>query len=201
MLVASSAVSPSLLSCEHGGADYVSWVVRAPSRGLERAEKKLHSRVRRVLWEYEPLRASHAEIDIAIVDQTVRLRGRVRTLPQKLIARVLVERMTDVEEVTNELIADPEVVRAVADALAEDERTAAYVVRVDSRHGIVVLRGEVPSEAVQQAAIDIAGAVPLVSSVRNALAVGGDARPAVALTRPSLSADEPNPGTGTTVGA
>jgi osmotically-inducible protein OsmY len=175
----------------------MSWVIRAPARELERAEKKLYTRVRRVLWDYEPLRASHAEIDIAVAGGRVVLRGRVRTLPQKLIARVLVERMTDVGEVTNELVADPEVVRAVADALAQDERTAAYVIRVDSRHGVVVLRGEVPSDAVVQAAIEIAATVPLVSSVRNALAVGGDPRPAVALARPSSTADEPNPVTAT----
>jgi osmotically-inducible protein OsmY len=175
----------------------MSWVIRAPARDLERAEKKLYTRVRRVLWEYEPLRASHAEIDIAIAGGSVVLRGRVRTMPQKLIAKVLVERMTDVDDVTNELISDPEVVRAVADALAQDERTAAYVIRVDSRHGVVVLRGEVPSDDVVQAAIEIAATVPLVSSVRNALAVSGDARPAVALTRPSTTADEPNPVTAT----
>jgi osmotically-inducible protein OsmY len=175
----------------------MSWVIRAPARELERAEKKLYTRVRRVLWDYEPLRASHAEIDIAVAGGRVVLRGRVRTLPQKLIARVLVERMTDVGEVTNELVADPEVVRAVADALAQDERTAAYVIRVDSRHGVVVLRGEVPSDAVVQAAIEIAATVPLVSSVRNALAVSGDPRPAVALARPSSTADEPNPVTAT----
>ena len=34
----------------------MSWVVRAPSQDLQRAEKKLFSRVRRVLWDYEPLR-------------------------------------------------------------------------------------------------------------------------------------------------
>jgi osmotically-inducible protein OsmY len=175
----------------------MSWVIRAPARDLERAEKKLYTRVRRVLWEYEPLRASHAEIDIAIAGGRVVLRGRVRTMPQKLIAKVLVERMTDVDDVINELISDPEVVRAVADALAQDERTAAYVIRVDSRHGVVILRGEVPSDDVVQAAIEIAATVPLVSSVRNALAVSGDARPAVALTRPSPTADEPNPVTAT----
>ncbi|MEA3059696.1 MAG: hypothetical protein QOE50_1108 [Sphingomonadales bacterium] len=171
----------------------MSWVVRAPGLDLERAEKKLYSRVRRVLWEYEPLRASHAEIDIAIVGRSVRLRGRVRTMPQKLIAQVLVERMTDVDEVINELIADPDVVRDVADALAQDERTAAYVIRVEARHGIVVLRGEVPSEAIQKAAIAIAATVPLVSSVRNALAIGGETQAAIALTRPSLTPDEPDP--------
>jgi osmotically-inducible protein OsmY len=180
-------------SYEDGGTDHVSWVVRAPSRDLEQAEKKLYTRVRRVLWEYEPLRASHAEIDIAVAGQSVRLRGRVRTLPQKLIAKALVERMTNVDEVTNELIADPEVVRAVADALAQDERTAAYVIQVESRHGVVVLRGEVPDDAVQQAAIAVAALVSLVSSVRNALTIGGEARAAVALARPSTSAEEPNP--------
>jgi osmotically-inducible protein OsmY len=71
------------------------------------------------------------------------------------------------------------------------------VIRVDSRHGVVILRGEVPSDDVVQAAIEIAATVPLVSSVRTALAVSGDARPAVALARPSPTADEPNPVTAT----
>jgi osmotically-inducible protein OsmY len=171
----------------------VTWVVRAPDRELAQAEKKLYSRVRRVLWDYEPLRASHAEIFIDVDGRTVRLRGRVRTLPQKLIARVLVERMTDVGDVINELIADPDIVRAVADALAQDERTAAYVLRVESRHGLVVLRGEVPSEAVQRAALEIASNVPGVNSVRNQMTIGGQALPAVALARPSQTADEPDP--------
>src|SRR3979411_3222310 len=100
----------------------MTWVVRAPDRELQREEKKLYTRVRRVLWDYEPLRASHAEIFIDVEGDAVRLRGRVRTLPQKIIAEVLVERTTDVGSVLNELVADPEVVRAVADALAQDER-------------------------------------------------------------------------------
>jgi osmotically-inducible protein OsmY len=171
----------------------MSWVVRAPSNELQKHEKKLFTRVRRVLWDYEPLRASHAEIFIDIHGDAVQLRGRVRTLPQKIIAEMLVRRMTDVGSVTNTLMADPEVIRAVADALARDERTAAYVIRVDSRHGIVTLRGEVPSEAVQNAALEIAAQVPLVASVRNQLVIGGETRPAVALARPALAADEPNP--------
>jgi osmotically-inducible protein OsmY len=171
----------------------MSWVVRAPSRELQKHEKKLYTRVRRVLWDYEPLRASHAEIFIDVQATGVQLRGRVRTLPQKIIAEMLVKRMSDVGTVTNMLIADPEVVRAVADDLSVDERTAPYVIRIDSRHGVVTLRGEVPSEAVQNAAIEIAARVPLVGSVRTQLVVGGAVRPAVALARPALAADEPNP--------
>jgi osmotically-inducible protein OsmY len=171
----------------------MTWVVRAPERELQKHEKKLYTRVRRVLWDYEPLRASHAEIFIDVDHQLVRLRGRVRTLPQKLIAEALVRRMTDVDGVTNELIADPEVVRAVADALAQDERIAPYVPRVDARHGIVTLRGELPTEDLQAVAVEIASRVPQVSSVRNQLAVGGGVHPALALARPSREADEPNP--------
>jgi BON domain len=171
----------------------LSWVVRAPDRELERAEKRLYTRVRRALWDYEPLRASHAEIFIDVDGNNIRLRGRVRTMPQKLIARVLVARMDEIESVTNDLIADPDVVRAVADALAQDERTAPYVIRVDARHGNVILRGEVPSEAVQQAALEIAATAPLVDSVRNQMTVGGEPLAAVALARPGSAADEPIP--------
>jgi osmotically-inducible protein OsmY len=146
-----------------------------------------------VLWDYEPLRASHADIFIDVVGNQVRLRGRVRTLPQKLIARVLIERMPEVSSVINELVADPEIVRDVADALAEDERTAPYVIRVDARHGVVSLRGEVASEAVQEAAVGIASAVPTVASVRNYLTVGGGVRPAIALSKPTQRADELEP--------
>ncbi len=142
-----------------------------------------------MLWDYEPLRASHAEIFIDVDGDQVRLRGRVRTLPQKLIAGVLVERMPEVALVVNDLIADPEVVRAVADALAEDDRTAAYVIRVESRHGVVALRGEVASEAIQEAALSIASSVPIVAAVRNYLTIGGTALPAIALARPNRAAD------------
>ena len=123
----------------------MNWVVRAPERELQKHEKKLYTRARRVLWDYEPLRASHAEIFIDVEDQHVRLRGRVRTLPQKIIAEALVRRMSDVESVDNAIIADPEIVRAVADALAQDERVAPYVSaggrptwhRVPARRGAV----------------------------------------------------------------
>lgn len=167
----------------------MTWVVRAPARELRGDEKRLYTRVRRQLWEYEPLRASHAEIYIDVAGRTVHLRGRVRTLPQKIIAEALVGRMPDVDTVSNELIADPEVVRAVADALARDERTAAYVLRVEVRHGIVYLRGDVPDRTVEQAAVEVASGVPLVASVRSALTPG--AEPLSPVSLPRLSDPEP----------
>jgi osmotically-inducible protein OsmY len=79
------------------------------------------------------------------------------------------------------------------DALAQDDRTAAYVLRVDARHGVVTLRGEVPTESLQAIAVQIAASLPLVNSIRNQMTVGGDPRPAVALTRPAPTADVPDP--------
>src|SRR5262249_635151 len=151
----------------------MSWVVRAPAGELRGEEKRLYTRVRRVLWDYEPLRASHAEIYIDVEGRTVHLPGRVRTLPQKIIAAAIVQRMAEVDTVSNELIADPEVVRAVADALAQDERTAPYVVRVEARHGIVFLRADVPNKVVEAAVIEVASGVPNVASVRSMLSRGG----------------------------
>ena len=176
----------------------MTWVVRAPARALDRNEKRTFARVRRVLWDYEPLRASHAEIYIDVEADHVRLTGRVRTLPQKLIAQLLVERMPEVRSVSNALVADPEVVRAVADALAQDERTAPYVIRVEARHGVVTLRGEVATESIQATALEIAARVPLVQSVRNQTTIGGDPRPAIALARPSAQADVVDPAASST---
>jgi osmotically-inducible protein OsmY len=167
----------------------MSWVVRAPARELRGDEKRLYTRARRVLWDYEPLRASHAEIYIDVHEHTLHLRGRVRTLPQKIIAEALLRRLPEVETVSNELVADPEVQRAVADALAQDERTAPYVLRVEVRHGIVYLRGDVPHDSVEQAAVEVASSVPLVASVRSALTAGGEPLSPVSL--PRLSDPEP----------
>jgi len=46
---------------------------------------------------------------------------------------------------------------------------------------------------VVNAAAEIAAQVPMVSSVRNQLTVGGSEQPAIALARPAIAADEPNP--------
>src|ERR687885_517461 len=97
----------------------MSWVVRAPARELRGDEKRLYTRARRVLWGYEPLRAS----------------------------------------------------------------------RVEVRHGIVYLRGDVPSDSVEQAAVEVASSVPQVASVRSALTRGGESLSPVSL--PRLSDPEP----------
>lgn len=169
------------------------WRVRAEDgRELRGDEKKLYVRVRRVLQEYEPLRASHAEMRILIQGTQVRLSGRVRTLPQKAVAVILVRRVEGVGEVLDDLVADAEVIRDVADALALDPRTAPYVIQVEARHGVVYLRGEVPDDAVRRAAVDVSSREALVSAVRDEMQLGGPTYPPFALAsgdrQPELAA-------------
>jgi len=161
----------------------VSWVVQAPGSDLRGDEKKLFSRARQTLWDYEPLRASHAEINIGIRGHVVHLLGRVRTLNQKVLAELLVRRMSDVADVVNDLVADPEVVRAVADALAADPRTAPSIVQVDARHGVVFLRGQVPDAATARSAIEIASRLPTTALVRSLLTIGGPVYPPAAVVQ------------------
>ncbi len=154
-----------------------------PVRELRGEEKKLYSRVRQTLLQYEPLRASHAAIEIDVQGRMVRLHGRVRTIAQKIVAEALVKRMSDVEMLSNELISDAEVTREVANALAYDERTAPYVIRVDVRHGVAHLLGEVPNEETRRVAGEVAARAPHVADVRDELTVGGPTFKPYALSR------------------
>lgn len=156
-----------------------------PERALRGFERKIYVKVRQVLWDYEPLRASHAEIAIEVRERDVRLTGRVRTLPQKTIAGVLAKRVEDIDTVDNALVADTEVIRAVANALAADERTASHVLLVDARHGLVVLRGEVPNEDTRLAALETTSGVPLVAAVRDRMVVSLENVPPLAQSRRS----------------
>lgn len=162
-----------------------SWLVRAPGRELRGDERKLYIRVRQTLWDYEPLRASHAQMQIEVHGNDVWLRGRVRTLSQRSMAEVLVRRMDGVASVQSDLVADADVIRSVADELAADARTAPYVPRVECRHGLVVLRGNVPNESVRQSAIEVASLAPLVAGVRDELTLGGPTFQPYALGRKS----------------
>ncbi len=151
----------------------MSWPLGTQERHLQGEEKKLFSRVRQTLWEYEPLRASHAEINIHVQGRRVRLAGRVRTIAQKVVAEALVKRLDEVEMLSNELVSDAELTRWVADVLARDERTAPYVLQVDTRHGVVTLQGQVPNEETRKAAVAVASTAPHVALVREKLAIGG----------------------------
>ena len=157
---------------------------------LPDAERHLLVSIRKTLWNYEPLRATRPILDISVREGLVRLQGRVRTSAIKEIAEFLLLRVPGIRAVGNELISDPEVVRAVADAIAADPELGPTCPIIESRDGVVILAGTMPSEDLARRAVELATSVPTVVSVNNALrvsppqvvvAVGGSANGAVAV--------------------
>jgi osmotically-inducible protein OsmY len=138
---------------------------------LPDADRHLLELIRSTLLNYEPLRATRPVLDISINQGLVRLDGRVRTSAIKEVAELLVLQLNGVRAVRNALVADPEVVRAVADAFSGDPEVGPACPIIEARDGIVILVGDVPSEAVARRAFDLASAVPLVASVTSNLQV------------------------------
>jgi hypothetical protein len=131
---------------------------------LPEEDRHLYASIRKALWDYEPLRATRPVLDISVRDGLVRLQGRVRTLAIKEISEYLLLRIPGIRAVANDLVADPEVVRAVADAFASDSELGPACPIVEVRDGIVILAGQLPSE-------ELALAVPSVVSVTTHLRV------------------------------
>jgi osmotically-inducible protein OsmY len=138
---------------------------------LPDADRHVLNVIRKVLLDYEPLRATRPVLDVSVRDGLVHLHGRVRTSAIKEIAELLVLQLPVVRAVRNDLIADPEVVRAVADAFAADPAIGPACPIVDCRDGVVILIGAVPSEELARRAVELATAVPLVASVTSHLRV------------------------------
>jgi osmotically-inducible protein OsmY len=138
---------------------------------LPEAERHLLVSIRQTLWAYEPLRATRPILDISVRDGLVRLQGRVRTSAIKEIAEFLLLRIPGIRAVSNDLISDPEVVRAVADAIAADPELGPTCPIIESRDGVVVLAGTMPSEELSRRVAEVAAAVPTVVTVNNVLRV------------------------------
>src|SRR3954468_1782387 len=121
---------------------------------LPEADRPLLELIRKTLLNYEPLRATRPVLDVRLEQGLVHLRGRVRTSAIKEIAELLVHQIPAVRAVRNDLVADPEVVRAVADAFAANPEIGPTCPIIESRDGVVILVGNVPSEAAARRALE-----------------------------------------------
>jgi osmotically-inducible protein OsmY len=142
---------------------------------LPDADRHVLTTIRKVLLDYEPLRATRPILEVSVENGLVHMHGRVRTTAIKEIAELLVHQLPVVRAVRNDLIADPEVVRSVADAFAADPEIGPACPIVDCRDGVVILIGTLPSEALTRRAVELATAVPTVGSVTSHLRVASPA--------------------------
>ena len=75
------------------------------------------------------MRTSRPEITVTVDDGVVTLSGYVSSASIKGMASILAGSVDGVSEVVNELLADPDLERSVALALAQDERTRSLPIR------------------------------------------------------------------------
>lgn len=139
--------------------------------GLKESDRALSLEIRKTLWNYEPIRATRPSLHVQIEDGLVYLSGRLRTMAMKEIAEYMVLRISGVRALRNEISTDPDVVRAVADALAADDGLAPACVQVQARDGEVTLSGSVPDGALISRALELASGVPMVKDVHSRLVV------------------------------
>jgi osmotically-inducible protein OsmY len=136
------------------------------------SDRELAVNVRKVLLDYEPIRATKPPLEIDVQEGRVHLKGRMRTLAMKEIAEYKIMRLEGVRALRNDVLTDPEVIRRVTDALAADPELGPLCIQVDARYGNVVLAGRIPSGAAADRAMQIAATVPGVENVVSRMRIG-----------------------------
>jgi osmotically-inducible protein OsmY/uncharacterized protein YrrD len=133
-----------------------------------RPDSAIAADVDQALWSDEVIRALDIEtIDVAVHDGVVTLSGYATTPTSKARAERAARQVPGVLRVENEIVTDGEVVTAVAQALARDERTRRARIFVHAEHGVVTLYGEIENPDVRAAAEEVAASVPQVRGVIN----------------------------------
>jgi hyperosmotically inducible protein len=122
-------------------------------------------------------------IDVEVFKGRVQLNGFVDSAAERSQAATVAGRVSGVSAVDNNLklkvaertagtvIDDATISGTVKGKLAEDNRTKAHQINVETRNGVVLLGGFVSSAAERSAATEIAGTVAGVKSVDNKIAL------------------------------
>ncbi len=127
-----------------------------------------------VLWQNEAIRTSDIEaIDVTVRDGVVILRGYICSRFNKAQAVREVRQVPGVRDVDNQLVVDPEVEVAVAQALAQDPRTGGQPIAVYVKHGVVTLSGKLNSAAVRAAVEEVTASVPQTRAIVNDIQTPG----------------------------
>lgn len=148
------------------------------------ADRQLQARVEQSLEAEPATRGAGIRVDVR--GGVARLMGAVRSIAIKAAAERTARAVGGVERVENALTADTAVAARVTARLADDRRTALAAIDVSAIAGEVTLMGAVPSQAIKQAAEEIARSVPGVALVVNELRVEPEEEPARPPIGPSV---------------
>lgn len=113
-------------------------------------------------------------VKTALEEGVVQLTGLVRDVAAKRHAEATARSIDGVIDIENALDTATAIVARVTAAFLDDPRTSMAVIEVISEQGVVILKGQVDSPKVREAAEEITAEQPGVISVVNALEVKPD---------------------------
>ena len=133
---------------------------------LDRPDEDVFADVRDRLWRDDTTRAlEHGALAVEVHGGQVFLTGHVTKHQYRRHVGELLRGVRGVRAIHDGLVADPDLVTEVAQALAADPRTRRHVLGVGAFQGWIHLAGEVPDLATRQAAEIVAARVPGVRGV------------------------------------
>lgn len=150
-------------------------------RYVPRAEAEIRAELRERL---EQISDELKGITATVEDGVLRLAGVVPDVGSKRKAEATARGIRGVLDVDDRLEANTAIVARVANALACDPHTELSTIEVVSERGLVTLKGQVDSEEIRQAAVEVAGEQPGVVKVISALEVKADDDTALLMYRP-----------------
>ncbi len=142
---------------------------------LVRSNESIQADIQAALLKEETIRSVDFEsLSVAVQDGIVDLKGYVNKEFNRRLIEDIVRSVPGAVAVHNYIIADRTLNIEVAQALAKDERTRPYILRVGSFHGWVSLSGEVTTHQEQLAAEQVAGSVSSARGVVSLPRVTGE---------------------------
>lgn len=158
-----------------------------------RPDADLFDAAHAALYNYPRLRIDLRAIEIHAVDGEVWLRGHVSSKLNQRIAAELLENLSGLTTIHNELVADPDLAITVARALTTDPRTHGQLIGVYPILGKVILRGRALTPEAAAAAAQIAAAAAGQGEIVNQIAVDANAH-FLPVLAPVTGADDIIPG-------
>jgi len=133
---------------------------------IDRPDEDVRADVWTRLWQDPTTRAlERSALEVEVRHAEVFLSGHVTTVTHRRQMAELARGVRGVKAVHNLLVADPDLVTDVAQALAADARTRPYIILVGAFHGWIHLGGEVPDDETRAAVEQVAARVARVRGV------------------------------------
>jgi len=142
---------------------------------LSRQDDCLWADIWEALWKEETLRLLDLDsLTVTVRGGAVTLTGHLSKEQNRQLIEDVVRSMPGVVALQNSLVIDHDLAIQVAGALAKENRTCAFNLRVTASHGWICLDGEVPNRELQSVAEEVAGRVPCVRGVIGLPQVAGE---------------------------